>query len=135
MRPPDGSRFLLDTHVFLWLHSDPARLPPPLLEVLGDPAQELLLSVASAWEIGLKYSLQRLPLPQEPRTWVPDRLAAIGATVLPVALPHVLEAAALPLHHKDPFDRLLVAQARLDGLTLVTGDALLSRYDVALAWA
>lgn len=127
-------RLLLDTHVFLWLHTDRSRLPPTLLRALGDPGHSLHLSVASGWEIGIKHALGRLPMPEPPADWLASRLPASGTTALAITLPHVLTAAALPRLHDDPFDRLLVAQAQVEELTLVTGDAQLSAYDVPIRW-
>lgn len=127
-------KLLLDTHVFLWLHADRLRLPPALLEELGDLENSLFLSVASAWEIGIKHALGRLSLPESPADWLTSRLPASGTNALAITLPHALTSAALPPHHRDPFDRLLVAQAQVDDLTLVTSDAQLAAYDVPIRW-
>ncbi len=122
-------RLLLDTHVFLWLQTEPERLGPAL-STISDPGNELLLSAASSWEIAIKHGLGRLDLPEPPASYVPDRMARMGATPLAVEHPHVLTVADLPPVHRDPFDRLLVAQARLLGLGLVTADPVFARYDV-----
>lgn len=125
-------RFLLDTHCWLWLQTAPDRFPPDALEALASPDNVLLLSSASAWEIAIKYALGRLPLPDPPDRYVPLRMASSGTTALPVGVRHAVHVASLPSHHRDPFDRLLVAQAQLEELTLLTADAQLSAYDVAL---
>ena len=96
------------------------------------PTTEVLLSAASAWEITVKYHLGRLPLPEAPTTYVPARVAASGCTALAIEHVHVLRAGLLPDHHRDPFDRLLVAQAQILGVPLVSGDRALTAYDVDL---
>lgn len=120
-------RLLLDTHVFLWLHTDRRRLGS-YLEVIEDDRTGLVLSAASSWEIAIKFRLGRLPLPEPPRTYVPDRARRAAVNLLPVDHSHVLAVADLPDLHRDPFDRLLVAQARLLGLTLLTADPMVARY-------
>lgn len=127
-------RLLVDTHAWLWMLTSPDRLPPPTREIVGDPATEVLLSAASAWEIAIKYHLGRLPLPEAPSTYVPSRVAASGCAALAIDHTHALHAGLLPDHHRDPFDRLLVAQAQLLGVPLVSGDKALSAYDVEVLW-
>lgn len=122
-------RLLLDTHVFLWLQTEPDRLGTALA-VAEDPRNELLVSAASSWEIAIKHALGRLDLPEPPAIYVPTRIEAIGATPVAVEHPHALGVAELPAIHRDPFDRLLVVQARLLGLTLVTADHAFDGYDV-----
>lgn len=121
---------LLDTHVFLWLLSEPERLGRHLRAV-EDLANPLFLSAASSWEIAVKVGLGRLDLPDDITRYVPDRMRAIGAAPLPVEHAHALAVAALPMLHRDPIDRVLVAQARHLRLTIVTADAAIARYDVA----
>lgn len=120
---------LLDTHVFLWLLAEPERLGDHL-EYLQDPGNDLLLSAASSWEIAIKVGLGRLQLPDDPKRYVPDRMRAIGAEPLPIEHAHVLAVAELPPHHRDPFDRVLVAQARQLEIPIVTADPQIARYDV-----
>ena len=122
-------RILLDTHVFLWLHTEPQRLGEHL-PVVEDQRNELLLSAASSWEIAIKYGLGRLPLPEPPQRYVPSRLRAIGAQALPIEHTHALAVAMLEPLHRDPFDRLLVAQAGLLDVPILTADPLLARYPV-----
>jgi PIN domain nuclease of toxin-antitoxin system len=122
-------RLLLDTHVFLWLLAEPERLGPHL-RTLEDPATDLLLSAASSWEIAIKVRLGRLDLPESPQRYVPDHMRAIGAEPLAVEHAHALAVAGLPLLHRDPFDRILVAQARHLGLGIVTADPAIADYDV-----
>ena len=125
-------RALLDTHCWLWLQTDPKRVGGALLEELADPASERFLSAASAWEIAIKYALGKLPLPEDPVLYVPDRMRVSRFQELAISTADALAVTRLPPHHRDPFDRLLVAQARRHGLTLVTADAAIERYDVAL---
>lgn len=122
-------RLLLDTHVFLWLLAQPERLGRHL-GALEDAGNDLLVSAASAWEIAIKTQLGRLELPDDPRRFVPDRLRAIGAEPLPVEHAHALAVGSLPPLHRDPFDRLLVAQARDLRLRIVTADPQIARYEV-----
>lgn len=122
-------RLLLDTHVFLWLLAEPERLGHQL-RTIEDPANELLLSAASSWEIAVKVRLGRLDLPLSPARYIPDRMRAIGAEPLAVEHAHALAVSDLPMLHRDPFDRILVAQARHLRLRIVTADADIVRYDV-----
>jgi PIN domain nuclease of toxin-antitoxin system len=122
-------QFLLDTHVFLWLLAEPERLGAQI-QSLEDPANELFLSAASSWEIAIKSKLGRLKLPDDPRRYVPDSMRAIGVDPLSVDHSHALAVSDLPPHHRDPFDRLLVAQARALRLPIVTADTRIVRYDV-----
>jgi len=124
-------RLLLDTHVLLWTQTDPTRLGP-VLAVVADPSSELLVSAASAWEIAIKASTGRLPLPDPPLVWVPSRLAALGARAVAVEHADALATAALPPLHRDPFDRLLVAQARRLGARVVTADEQVVAYGGAV---
>jgi PIN domain nuclease of toxin-antitoxin system len=121
---------LLDTHVFLWLQTDPERLGEHL-RIVEDARTELLLSAVSSWEIAIKYQLGKLPLPEPPERYVPDRMRAIGAQALAVEHPHALAVATLPPLHRDPFDRLLVAQSTLLGLSIVTADPAVAQYSVS----
>lgn len=120
-------RLLLDTHIFLWLHTEPERLGEhlPLVE---DRRTELLVSAVVSWEIAIKYQLGRLPLPEPPERYVPERLRAIGAQALPIEHTHALAVAALAPLHRDPFDRLLVAQAGLLDVPILTADPAIARY-------
>ncbi len=122
-------RLLLDTHVFLWANAAPARLGERRA-LLEDPATERLFSAASSWEIAIKVGLGRLELPEDPSTWVPARVRAIAASPVAVEHEHALAVAALPPHHGDPFDRLLVAQARSLGVPILTADRGFGAYDV-----
>jgi len=121
-------RILLDTHVWLWLLTTPDRISAETLEVLSNTENDLYLSVASAWEITIKYQLGKLPLPCPPWEFVPDRLERDGILPLPVSMRHVLLTGRLPRLHRDPFDRLLVAQAKAEGMALYTADQQVADY-------
>ncbi len=125
-------RYLIDTHVWLWMQSDPDRLCDEARGIVEDTRNTILLSAASAWEIAIKCRLGKLSLPEPPASYVPDRMRRSGTSPLPVDHAHTLKTADLPDHHRDPFDRLLVAQAQLLGLTIITADDQLSAYDVAV---
>lgn len=126
------TRYLLDTHVWLWLQTTPERLGDEVGELLVDRTHTLLLSAASGWEIAIKYRLGKLPLPEPPGEYVPDRMRRSGVTPLPIEHAHALRVAELPDHHNDPFDRLLVAQAQELAIPIVTADPQLSAYAVDL---
>jgi len=118
---------LLDTHLLLWAAGDPDRLSRKARGLILDSANRLLFSAASLWEIGIKRSLGRDDFKVDPRRlW---RLLLVnGYQELPVGSEHALVAGELPLHHKDPFDRVLIAQARVEGLTLLTADKVVAKY-------
>lgn len=126
------SRCLLDTHVWLWAQSDRSKLRASALALLTEPASELLLSAASAWEIAIKYAIGKLALPVPPKLYVPDRLRRSDTEAIPVELAHTLRAAELPDLHRDPFDRLIIAQAQILHLPIITADKKFDGYDVTL---
>lgn len=127
-------RLLLDTQVWLWLQHAPDRLGAAL-NLAEDPANQLLFSAASSWEIAIKWRLGKLSLPEPPEVYVPDRVATSGVVPLAVEHGHALAVASLPIHHGDPFDRLLVAQAVAESAALLTADRALAPYDVEIVWA
>ena len=123
-------KLLLDTHCWLWLQVSPERLQPANLAILEDSGTQLLFSAASSWEIAIKVALGRLKLPAPPTEYVPSRMASSGVTGLPVEHAHALRVAELPHHHRDPFDRLLIAQAMVEGVPILTADPQFAAYDV-----
>jgi len=125
-------KLLLDTHVFIWWADDPERLSPAALAALEDEGNELVLSVASVWEMQIKIQLGKLKLSLPLKELVKNQQDTNNLTVSPVALPHILALDALPFHHKDPFDRLLIAQSIDEELTLVTADPQFSAYSIKL---
>jgi PIN domain nuclease of toxin-antitoxin system len=127
-------RLLLDTHVFLWEVEGDPRLPTRVRDVIEDPIHRVVLSVASVWEAGTKERLGRLQLSRPLSVLVPDALERFDMTVLDVELRHAFRLAELPALQGDPFDRMLVAQAMEEGMTLVTRDRALHAYPIDLLW-
>lgn len=123
-------RLLLDTHALLWWLDDDPALSEVAREGIADPNSEVLVSAASVWEAEIKAATGRLDL----RVDLLDQIAINRFVELPVTARSAVEAARLPLHHRDPFDRMLIAQARVEGLRLVTRDARVASYDVATLW-
>lgn len=115
--------YLLDTHVLLWWLGDSARLSPRVRDVLADGTQRLVWSAASTWELAIKFKLGKLSLPDPLETMIPRVLAEQGLSSLPVEQSHAARVAGLPFHHRDPFDRLLISQAQLEALTLLSVDS------------
>jgi len=120
-------KFLLDTHLLLWAAGQPGRLSAAALKFIDDPANELLFSAASIWEVAIKRGLGRNDFQVDPRL-LRRGLLDNGYSELPVLSDHVVTIDSLPLIHKDPFDRLLVAQATVEGITLLTADAVVAKY-------
>ena len=125
-------RILLDTQVFLWMHASSARMSKSARAAVKDGSNTLLFSAASSWEIALKYALGKLPLPDIPSRYVPDRIRTSGLTPVMIEHVHALRVGELPFHHRDPFDRLLVAQAIELGAPIMTADAAFAPYEIEL---
>ena len=128
-------RLLLDTHVFLWWSEAPQHLPKKVADILIEPGNQLLLSVASVWEMQIKIALGKLELTLPLGQLIREQCVANGFEVLDVKLPHILALESLPALHGDPFDRLLLAQSRAEDAVLVSGDPRLSDYPVRILWA
>jgi PIN domain nuclease of toxin-antitoxin system len=125
-------KLLLDTHVVLWAATDPGRLRPEAREVLEDGASDVLVSIVTGWEIAIKQSLGKLDLPRPAEQWLPEVLRRTGFEVAELGLAAALRVRGLPWHHRDPFDRLLLAHALEDGYTIVTSDDAFTQYGVPL---
>jgi PIN domain nuclease of toxin-antitoxin system len=123
-------RVLLDTNVILRLALEPERLDGDVLALLTDDATSIVISTVSPWEIAIKWGLGKLSIPGHPRAFASLAVRELGASLLPIVLDHVLGVADLPDHHGDPFDRLLIAQARAEKMSIVTADRVFSAYDV-----
>lgn len=123
-------KLLLDTHIFLWFITADSRLPVLFRDTIKEPNNTAFLSVVSLWEIIIKYNLGRLPLPQTPETFVPRQRRLHLIKSLPVTEPSVKRLATLPALHRDPFDRMLISQALSGGLTLITVDTEMMKYNV-----
>lgn len=127
-------RILLDTCTFLWWITDDHRLSQRSIELISDGNNELLFSAASGWEIAIKAGLGRLDVPDPLDRFVSEHLFRNHISVLPVQLSHALHVYTLPQLHRDPFDRLLVAQAQVERLPLLSSDRRLAEYDVDVLW-
>lgn len=126
---------LIDTHCWLWSRAEPERLNDRARELLTAAEHNLYFSAASSWEIAIKVAVGRLQFPEDLSSYLPSQLSIGGFVAIPIEHTHALHTATLPFHHSDPFDRLLVAQAQVESLTLLTADAALLDYDVELIWA
>jgi PIN domain nuclease of toxin-antitoxin system len=127
-------KYLLDTVVWLWSVGPTEKIGKAGLEILNRGEHEIYLSAASVWEIAIKARSGKFQLPEEPARYVPDRLAKQGIRGLPVMQPHALKVYELALHHNDPFDRLIIAQALVEDLTILTSDRLFGKYPAGVVW-
>ena len=123
-------RLLLDTHVFVWMHAAPELLSRRARDVLVDAESELLLSCVVPWELGIKAGQGKLRLPEPVDVYCASRARAARMKLVDIRFAHVFEAVRLPDHHRDPFDRMLVAQARVERVPILSGDRALRAYDV-----
>ena len=130
---PEG-RALLDTHAFLWWNEEPERLSARAHEFIEEGTNAVFLSAVSAWEIAVKYSKGHLELPQEAQDYVLTRVGREGFLPLAIEISHALRAGMLPPVHRDPFDRLLIAQSQIERLPILTSDPNIARYDVEVIW-
>lgn len=127
-------KLLLDTHVLLWMVARPEELSSRVRGLLEDSRNQLFLSAASAWEIALLWKLKRISLPTAPGRFLPELMSRTGVLSIPITQDLAIDAACLPLHHRDPFDRLLVATARREKLPLLSRDTKLDAYSVNRLW-
>ncbi|MEZ4837309.1 MAG: type II toxin-antitoxin system VapC family toxin [Caldilineaceae bacterium] len=127
-------RVLLDTHVFLWWIANDPQLSSVARQLVTDPQTEPLLSTVSGWEIAIKSGLGRLNLSEDLQTFVAEQLRINTIRVLPIEMGHALHVYTLPHHHRDPFDRMLVAQSQVEKIPIVTRDPLIARYAVNVIW-
>lgn len=127
-------KLLLDTHVFLWWIGNDARLSGPAREAIADPGNDVSFSVASAWELAIKTGLGRFEPDGDLGPFLEEQIQRNAFQLLPVKLEHAVSVSSLPAHHRDPFDRLLVAQAAVESMTLVSRDPQLRKYDAPILW-
>jgi PIN domain nuclease of toxin-antitoxin system len=127
-------QLLLDTHTFLWWIDDAPALSKKARMVIGKAGNECFVSLASCWEMAIKCSLGKLSLTQPVDRFIPEQLAANGFQLLDIDFRHVSRVATMPFHHRDPFDRLLIAQASAEKLTMVSADAAFDAYDISRLW-
>ncbi len=127
--------YLLDTGVWLWSVGEPARIPHRVQDVIADRGHDVFLSAVTSWEVAIKAASGKLRLPEPPDLYVPRRMASQGLRPLAVSHQHALAVFTLPAHHRDPFDRLLIAQAKVEDMTLITANRMFQQYPVQLLWA
>lgn len=127
-------RYLLDTHTFLWWIVDDPQLSPRAGAIIRDPSNEIWFSATSAWEIAIKAQLGRITFEDDPVEFIPQQVAANGFRHLPIQSDHALHVSRLALLHRDPFDRMLVAQALIERMVLLTADQTIAKYDVQVVW-
>jgi PIN domain nuclease of toxin-antitoxin system len=127
-------RILLDTCTFLWIIADAPELSTRARELFGDPGNEVFLSSVSTWEISIKHALGRLPLPEAPERFIPTQREQHGVETLPLEESATLHLTRLPQLHKDPFDRMLICQAIIHGMVIITPDELILQYPVRSTW-
>jgi len=127
-------KYLLDTNAFLWWITDNDSLSDRAREIIRDSRNALFLSAASGWEIAIKAGLGRLDLQENPEKLIPEQMLLNDIQGLPIQMSHALHVHALPEHHRDPFDRMLVAQCQLEEMPIVTSDPQIAEYDVEVVW-
>ncbi len=127
-------RLLLDTHTFLWWIDNDPHLSTQARALISDSNNELYFSAASGWEIAIKARIGKLAMPDNLEQFIIEQLVLNQFTVLPIQLSHALHVYTLPLLHRDPFDRLLVAQSQVEDLLLLTNDALIQQYTTQTTW-
>jgi PIN domain nuclease of toxin-antitoxin system len=127
-------RILLDTHTFLWWVADDPKLSVNAKTIIANPDNDVYFSVVSAWEIIIKVGTGKLTLSEPPETYIPSRVASNQFEILPVQMSHILRVNSLPNFHKDPFDRLLIAQSIEENLSIVTIDNLIIQYPIKSIW-
>ncbi len=128
-------KLLLDTQCWLWWFAQPERLNEEAIAHIADETNALWLSVASIWEMGIKVAIGKLPLPEPIDSYIPSRMVLLNMRSLEITASHALQASMLPLHHRDPFDRMLVAQAQMEDMMLVSADPMFRLYNVSMLWA
>lgn len=126
-------RYLLDTHIFIWWILDHPKLPKSFRDIIAHSATELFFSSASAWKIVIKANLGKLSLPENPVEWIRKHLDLNRINALPITVEHALTLHELPNLHKDPFDRIMVAQAKCEDLTIITDDEWIPKYAIKTA--
>lgn len=127
-------RYLLDTHAFLWWILDDPRLSRRAAAIIADAGNEILFSAASAWEIVIKAQFGRIAFEDNIVEFIPRQVSANGFRNLPVHSEHALHVSKLPLLHRDPFDRMLVAQAQIEKVPLLTADQAVAQYQIEVVW-
>ena len=126
--------YLLDTHTFLWMAGHLSSLSAKVLEILEERSHRLFLSAASAWEIAILQQIRRLELPDAPQRFIPEAMQKLNVMPIPMGFTTTISAATLPFIHRDPFDRLIIAEALKEKMTVITKDDLFAAYGVQVLW-
>lgn len=127
-------KILLDNHCWLWWLFEPEKLSNVVIDIISSSESQLYLSVASIWEIGIKFKLGKLNLPLSPEVLIPQQMEIDNIFPLFISVDHAITASTLPLYHKDPFDRMLIGQSQLESMSIITNDSIFSSYDVDTLW-
>ena len=127
-------RYLLDTHTLLWFITKDEELSNRAHRLILDSSSEILLSIASLWEIAIKVNIGKLVLDKSFNQLFPDELDSCGIDILDITINHFMQVTTLPLHHRDPFDRLIIAQALVEGIPIIGVDSAFDAYDVSREW-
>ena len=127
-------KFLLDTHVFLWWIMDSPQISENVRKLMSEGSSDLFWSAASSWEIAIKYANGKLPLPDEPEVFIVSELSINRISSLSITDAHSFMAGKLPVHHRDPIDRMLIAQSNFENMPLITSDQIISKYEVKTIW-
>ena len=127
-------KLLVDTHALIWYVDQDHLLSPAAHAAITDPSNDLLLSSGSIWEIAIKVGLKKLTLSLPYRAWIEKAIADLGLSILPITVEYADAQAVLPNHHRDPFDRFLVAQAQIEGVPVVSADVTLDSYGITRIW-
>ncbi|MBK9005609.1 MAG: type II toxin-antitoxin system VapC family toxin [Anaerolineae bacterium] len=127
-------KLLFDTHTFLWWNTEDPRLSARAADLIADGKNEIFLSVASVWEISIKAAKGKLVLPEPPEQYISNRMNLYQIQSLPVLIRHAVKVYELPAHHRDPFDRLLIAQSQAESMPLISVDSDIQKYDVEVVW-
>lgn len=127
-------KYLIDTHAFLWYSINDPQLTPKVKDIIENIDHEIFLSVASVWEIVIKHQLGKLVLPTKPEIFITEQLEINHFSTLSINLFHTFESKDLPFHHKDPFDRMLVAQSIVENIPVITADSKLKEYGIVSVW-
>ena len=125
---------LLDTHTFLWWITDDPKLSLRVRGIISDGENEIFISAVTGWEIAIKSQIGRLKLPDEPQRFILEQLKINGMKSLPIEMRHALHTSTLPTYHQDPFDRILIAQAQMEDLPVLSADQEIGKYEVTIIW-
>ena len=127
-------KVLLDTHTFLWWITDDPKLSLRVRGIISEGENEIFISAATGWEIAIKSQIGRLKLPDEPQRFILEQMKINGMKSLPIEMRHALHVSTLPTYHQDPFDRILIAQAQMEDLPVLSADPEIRKYEVTIIW-